>query len=153
MRDSRAASNGGQSSALGNASNTKQKKHMTIRAIPQTNPALITACARALAGAQSLGVTLGLAQNTATKITTDYHDYVGVPGSTTELGKRGVLNDKRDAVKAAREARRAAVAAGRKFCVGGIDRLKPHLGRVWNAAWITAEIGRAHVCTPVPSLS
>ena len=111
---------------------------MTIRARPQSIPALVTACARALAGAQSLGITLGVAQNTATRIASDYHDFVGIPGSTTELGKRGVLNDKRDAEKAARAARHAAVTAGHAFCVACIDHLKPHLGRTWNAAWTAA---------------
>ena len=70
---------------------------MTIRTIPKAIPALVTACARALAGTQSLGGTVGIAQNTAAKITTDYQDYVGVPGSATELGKRGALNKKRKA--------------------------------------------------------
>ena len=111
---------------------------MTIRTIPQSIPALVTACARAIAGAESLGATLGVAQNTAPRIQADYHDFVGIPGSTTELGKRGVLNSKRDAEKAARAARHAAITAGRKFCVDGIDHLKPHLGRVWNSAWMTA---------------
>jgi hypothetical protein len=121
---------------------------MTIRTIPQSIPALVTACARALAGAQSLGVTLSLAQNTATKIQTDYHDYVGVPGSTTELGKRGALDQKRAVVKAARATRHAALAAGREFCVDGIGYLKPHLGRVWNAAWMTAGFTQGTLAVP-----
>jgi hypothetical protein len=115
---------------------------MTIRAIPYHVPTLINLGAEALSGAQALAATLGIAQNTAPRISTDLYDYVGDPGETTNHGKQAVLNLKRDAETAARENRQATRQAGREFCSKAVDLLKVHLGRTWNPAWVAAGFSR-----------
>jgi hypothetical protein len=126
----------------------RDKKHMNTRTIPQSIPALVTACARALAGVQTLGATLSIAQNTEARFEVDYFDLVGEPGSLTNLGKNALLNAKRDSLTQARAARRAAVAAGVKFCSDGVDLLKPRFGRSWNPAWLAAGFSQTSIAVP-----
>jgi hypothetical protein len=132
----------------GDTQKTKNKHtHMNTRAIPKNQPALIAFSARALAGVQSLGITLSIAQNTAPRIATDHHDLVGEPGAAGDPGKQAELNTKRHAVTVAQTARHEALDAGRKFCSDAVDLLKPHLGRTWNSLWQVAGFSRFSIAT------
>jgi hypothetical protein len=112
---------------------------MTTRAIPKNLPGLQSLGTEALAGAALLGVTIGIAQNTAARIAIDHYDVFGEPGETpVNRGKEAALNTKRDALTAARAARREAIADGRAFCGKAVDLFKGHLGRQWNPAWTAA---------------
>ena len=116
---------------------------MTTRIIPKNLPGLLSLGTEALAGVTNLGVTLSVAQNTAPRIATDHYDLFGEPGENpTNRGKQAAFNAKRDLVRAARGARRAAVFAGRRFCAQAVDLFKGHLGRSWNSAWTAAGFTR-----------
>jgi hypothetical protein len=116
---------------------------MTTRIIPHKLSGLLKLGKEALAGTISLGVTVGVAQNTAARIGTDHYNLFGEPGENpTNRGKEAALNAKRDAVNAARGVRRSALADGREFCVNAVDLFKGHLGRTWNSAWMAAGFTR-----------
>ena len=112
---------------------------MTTRNIPTSPLALAAFAARSLSGAQVLGGTLNLAQNTAAKISADYVDFVGEAGpNATIRGKDADWQLKREALKTAQAALRAAKQELREFWSGAVDLLKHHLGRTWNPAWEAA---------------
>jgi hypothetical protein len=118
-----------------------KKKHtdMTTRTIPTSIPALIAFSGRSLSGAQALGVTLNLAQNTAARILADRVDLVGEPGPTPTIrGKEAEWQLKREALKTAQATRRVTIKAARGFWSNAVDLLKLHLGRTWNPAWEAA---------------
>jgi hypothetical protein len=116
---------------------------MTTRIIPDKLSGLLKLGKEALAGVINHGVTLGVAQNTAPRITTDHYDLFGEPGENpVNRGKQAALNAKRDAVTVAIGIRRSAIADGRKFCAKAVDLFKGHLGRTWNAAWTAAGFTR-----------
>ena len=117
----------------------KPTQPMTTRIIPSSPLALAAFAARSLSGAQVLGLILNLAQNTAAKISTDYVDFVGEPGpNPTIRGKDAEWQLKREALKTAQAALRAARQDLREFWSGAVDLLKHHLGRTWNPAWEAA---------------
>jgi hypothetical protein len=121
---------------------------MNTRNIPTSPLALVAFAGRSLSGAQALGVTLNLAQNTAARISTDYVDYVGEPGPTPAIrGKDAESQLKREVLKTARAALRAAKAEAREFWSDAVDLLKIHLGRTWNAAWVAAGFTRFTLST------
>jgi hypothetical protein len=109
--------------------------------IPQNRDVLVPLALRGQSGANALGTTIGIAQNTAARITTDIQNYVGDPGSLTNTGAQGLYNKKHAALTDARAARDAARAHAVKLCAAAIDALKAHLGRSWNPAWTAAGFG------------
>jgi hypothetical protein len=112
---------------------------MTVRIIPRTEEPFIALSTQCVAGVTALGVELDLQQNNAAKVSADHHDFVGAPGTDpATAGKRGQLNQKRQAVQAAQAARRTAISAGRSYNERALDHLKGYLGRSWNSRWTAA---------------
>ncbi len=121
---------------------------MTTRTIPSSIPALVVLSGRSLSGAQALGVTIALAQNTAARILADRVDLVGEPGPTPAIrGKEAEWQLKREALKTAQATRRAAKKDARAFWSGAVDLLKHHLGRTWNPAWEAAGFTKGTLST------
>jgi hypothetical protein len=109
--------------------------------IPNKREVLIDLGLHAEAGLNVRGVTLGVAQNTADRVTTDLENLVGEAGSLTNTGALGQYNKKHAELTLARAARNAARDASRKLCAKAIDSLKAHLGRRWNPQWAAAGFG------------
>ena len=145
-----------QTAAIKPSGDTQNKTHMTTRAIPYKLPSLRQLGTESLAGANALGATLSLAQNTAARISIDHYDVFGEPGETpTNRGKEAALNAKRDALTAAQGVRREAMGDGREFCAKAVDLFKAHLGRKWNSAWMAAGFTRSSIAVSkadVPTL-
>jgi hypothetical protein len=100
---------------------------------------LLSLSTQCVAGATALGAELDLQTNDALAVSTDQYDYVGAPGTDpATAGKRGQLNQKRQAVQAAQAARRNAINAARSYNERALDHLKSYLGRSWNNRWVAA---------------
>jgi hypothetical protein len=106
--------------------------------IPENREELVTLALHSQAGLNALGATLGVAQNTASRVTADIQTLVGEPGSLTSTGAQGQYNKKHATLVEARAARNAARVDAHELCTKAIDSLKAHLGRVWNPRWVAA---------------
>jgi hypothetical protein len=92
---------------------------------------------------------LHIEQNDPDAVTTDFYDYVGQPGTDpATAGKRGQLNQKRQALIAAQAIRRNAFQAGRDFNARAVDHLKGYLGRSWNTRWVAAGFSEGTLRQP-----
>ena len=112
---------------------------MTVQVVPRDRDGVVAVCAQSAAAVTALAVTLNIKQNDPIAFTTDYYDYVGAPGTDpATAGKRGQLNQKRQALIAAQATRRNALQAGRDFNARALDHLKGFLGRRWNTRWVAA---------------
>ncbi len=114
--------------------------------IPKTYPATLAQAVCAIEGARRHGEVLGLAHSTFDVLSAAYRDLAGPAESG--LSKSGALNSERGALCAVRQNRRAAMAAGRKFCADAVDMLKPLLGRRWNPRWAVVGLGQNSLAIP-----
>jgi hypothetical protein len=130
---------------------TKQThtKPMVVQTVPRDETGFVAVCAKCASAITAHAVSLNVKQNDPTAVTTDYYDYVGQPGTDPlTAGKRGQLNQKRQAVKAAEAARRNAFGAGRDFNARAVDHLKGYLGRRWNTRWVAAGFSEGTLRLP-----
>lgn len=110
----------------------------TTPTLPRT---LIVLTTRAITGATSLELTLGIQHNRAADISADLYAYAGRPADplatppTAIPGSQASYAAARDRHAQAREALRDALADGRKACGDVIDSLKRFFGRRWNGKW------------------
>jgi len=113
---------------------------MNTNEIPRVLSRLLTLSARAKAAVEALAVTLGILQNTATKIGTEMTSLTGPVGAppTPPSGKIGILNEARQQSTDARAALRDVIAASRALVMQALDVLRPILGRQWNSSWSAA---------------
>jgi hypothetical protein len=112
---------------------------MTVRVLPNNEGGFVALTTQCVVGATALEAELDLKQNTAATVSADHYDYVGAPGTNpATAGKRGQLNQKRQAVQVAQAARRDAINAARKYNEHALDHLKSYLGRSWNNRWVAA---------------
>src|SRR5687768_10117543 len=103
---------------------------MIIHALPKSMNAFVAVSAQCLAAATSHATSLKIKHNDAAAIAADHYDFVGTPGTDLDsAGKRGQLNQRRQELLAAQNARRAAFQAGRDFNTRALDHLKGFLGR------------------------
>jgi hypothetical protein len=119
---------------LNNTTNT-----MSVRVIPFAETPFVALSTQCVAGATALGAELDLQTNNAATVSADQYDYVGAPGTDpATAGKRGQLNQKRQALQVAQAIRRNAINAGRSYNERAVDHLKGYLGRSWNNRWVAA---------------
>jgi hypothetical protein len=116
--------------------------------IPKKREVLIGLGLNAEAGLYAHGDTLGVAQNTAARVTTDIETLVGARGSLTNTGAQGQYNKQHAALTVVRAARNAARLDARKLCTKAVDALKAHLGRRWNPQWTAAGFGGFTLTVP-----
>jgi hypothetical protein len=112
---------------------------MTVHVTPRDESGFVALSTQCVVGATALGAELNLQTNDAPVVSADHYDFVGAPGTDpATAGKRGQLNQKRQAVQAAQAARRNAIDAARKYNEHALDHLKSYLGRSWNNRWVAA---------------
>jgi hypothetical protein len=112
---------------------------MSVRVIPFAETPFVALSTQCVAGAIALGAELDLQTNDAASVSANHYDYVGAPGTDpATAGKRGQLNQKRQALQAAQAVRRNAINAGRSYNERAVDHLKGYLGRSWNNRWVGA---------------
>jgi hypothetical protein len=122
---------------------------MTVQVVPKDETGFIALCAQCAGAVTAYAAILHIEQNDPVAFTTDYYDYVGLPGTDpATAGKRGQLNQKRLALLAAQAIRRNAIQAGRDFNARAIDHLKGYLGRSWNTHWVAAGFSEGTLRQP-----
>jgi hypothetical protein len=122
---------------------------MTVHVTPRDENGFVSLSTQCVVGANALAVDLDLKQNTAASVSADHYDFVGAPGTDpATAGKRGLLNQKRQALQAAQAARRNAINAGRSFNERAVDHLKGYLGRTWNNRWVATGFTRGSLRLP-----
>ncbi|HET6406901.1 MAG TPA: fibronectin type III domain-containing protein [Chthoniobacteraceae bacterium] len=122
---------------------------MTVQIVPKDEESFVALCAKCASAVIAHAVSLDIKQNDPAAVTTDYYDYVGQPGTDPlTAGKRGQLNQRRQAVKVAQAIRRNAIQAGRDFNARAVDHLKGYLGRSWNTRWIGAGFSEGTLRLP-----
>jgi hypothetical protein len=120
-----------------------------VYSIPRTIPGTKSLGSKCAAAAAEHEEEVGLKQNRASVIATEFYDLVGEPNTdAATAGKEAMLNQARHAELKAAQIRREAVAAGRKFNERAIDHLKAHLGRRWNPRWQGAGFTRGSLALP-----
>jgi hypothetical protein len=104
--------------------------------MPKNRDGVVSLAGQCASAVTDLADELELKQNDLTAVTTDYYDYVGQPGSDPlTAGKRGQLDQKRQALIAAQTIRRNATQAGRDYNARALNHLKGYLGYKWNPRW------------------
>jgi hypothetical protein len=114
---------------------------MSPNTIPENMDDLEVSTNRAETGARTIGVAVGVKQNTANEIQRDKEAVYGKPQDPANpdpnapIGKRAEYAQARSHASAARAGLRSALGTGREFCLNATNVLKPHLGYRWNAKW------------------
>jgi hypothetical protein len=123
---------------------------MTNNQIPRVLSRLLTLAGRAKAAVEALAVTLGILQNTATKIGAEIVSLTGPVGAppTPPTGKMGILNEARQRSTDAQNALRNVIVASRTLVMQAIDILRPILGRQWNSRWSAAGFSTGSIAVP-----
>jgi hypothetical protein len=144
-----------------NQTNNRTTNTMSTNRIPANLDDLEVGTNRAETGARTIGVAVGVKQNTANEIQRDKESVFGKPQDPANpdpnapIGKRAEYAQARSRASAAREGMRSALETGREFCVNATNVLKPHLGYRWNAKWHAAGFVSGSLrqpADPVPRL-
>jgi hypothetical protein len=121
---------------------------MKTNEIPKALDTVIGLGSLSLAGAQSIGVAVGLEHNTAVKIAPELYDVIGDPATPLVPGKQSKYAAQKVAVKQAFGGRALAIKAGVDFCRNAVNALKPVLGNRWNTQWNGAGFVTPSISVP-----
>jgi hypothetical protein len=132
--------------------NNKQQTSNTMTTttkVPRSDDQMVVLGHHCVTAASDLAAEVDLKQNPSPVIAANLYDYVGLPGTDpATAGKQGAFNQKRIAVTAAANLRRAAVQEGRDFNAKAVDHLKVFLGRRWNPRWQSIGFTNGSIALP-----
>jgi hypothetical protein len=124
-------------------------KIMTTPYVPHSNDRMVVLGHLCVPAASDLADEVVLKQNTSPVIAADLYDFAGLPGTDpATAGKQGAFNQRRIAVTAAANLRRAAVQQGREFNARAVNHLKTFLGRRWNPLWQSIGFTNGSIALP-----